>query len=312
MREVKFGLFFPQVGLPFSKIKERVQLADRLGYDAVYVVDHMWSRGIPDLEHLEAWTLMTAMAMSTERIRIGALVLCHSFRHPALLAKMASTLDVISGGRLVLGLGAGWMDEEYRAYGYPFPPTSRRIEELDEGVEIIKRLFTEPRATYAGKHYTVTEAVNYPKPVQQPHPPILIGGGGARRLLRVVARHADIWNCPNNHAAELPQRLEALREHCAAVGRNPDDIEVSEQCVIVLGRSAEAFRQQWALAKQTVGRVFELEQTAFRGTPDEVAQQIRARVAQGVTYFTFLLSDFHASESLELFAERVIPAVRAP
>jgi len=311
MRPVKFGLFFPQVGVSFPLIRERARLAERLGYEAVFVVDHMWGRGLPDMDHLEAWTLMTAVAMATERIRIGALVLCNSYRHPALLAKMASSLDVISEGRLVLGLGAGWMDEEYRAYGYAFPRPRVRVEQLEEGVEVIKRLFTESRATFAGKYYSVEDAVNHPKPVQRPHPPILIGGGGERFLLRVVARHADIWNCPNNHATELPQRLAALRSHCAAVGRNPDDIEISEQCVVVLGRTAEDFREKWAFAKQTVGRVFDLDKTAFRGTPEEVAEQLRKRVAQGVTYFTFLLSDFHAPESLELFAEKVIPAVRA-
>ena len=310
MRPVKFGLFFPQVGVPFPLFRERAQLAERLGYDAIFVVDHMWSRGLPDTDHLEAWTLMTAVATTTERIRIGALVLCNSYRHPALLAKMASSLDVISQGRLVLGLGAGWMDEEYRAYGYPFPRPRVRVEQLEEGVEIIKRLFTEPRATYTGKYYSIEDAVNHPKPVQQPHPPILIGGGGERFLLRVAARHADIWNCPNNHATELPRRLAALRDHCAAVGRPADEIEISEQCVVVLGRTADDFRQQWAFAKQTIGRVFDLDKTAFRGTPEEVADQLRRRVEQGVTYFTFLLSDFHAPESLQLFAEQVIPAVR--
>ncbi len=310
MRAVKFGLFFPQVGLPFPVIRERAQLADRLGYDSILFVDHMWSRGMPDLDQLEAWTVMTATAALTERIRIGALVLCNSYRNPALLAKMAASLDAVSNGRLLLGIGAGWMDEEYRGYGYPFPSARIRIEQLEEGLEVIKRLFTQPRSTFQGKYYALADAVNRPAPVQRPHPPILIGGAGERLLLKVVARHADIWNCPNNHATALPQRLAVLREHCASVGRDPDEIEVSEQCVIVIGRDEKDFSQRWNTAQQMLGSVFDLEKTAFRGTPDQVVEQLQKRREQGVTFFTFLLGDFHAPESLELFAEKVVPAFR--
>ncbi len=309
MAAVKFGLFFPQVGLSFAAIKERAQLADRLGFDSILFVDHMWSRGLPDVDHLEAWTVMTATAVVTERIRVGALVLCNSYRNPALLAKMASSLDALSNGRVLLGLGAGWMDEEYRAYGYPFPRVRARIEQLEEGIEVIKRLFAEPRATFQGKYYHVEDAANLPKPIQRPHPPILIGGAGEKRLLPVVARHADIWNCPNNYATELPRRLAVLREHCRAIGRDPAEIEVSEQCVVVLGRDESHFKRQWDAAQRTIGAVFDLEKTAYAGTPAQVAEQLSARVAQGVTFFTFLLSDFHAAESLELFAQAVVPAV---
>jgi F420-dependent oxidoreductase-like protein len=311
MHPIRFGLFFPQVGFSFPVIRDRVLLAERLGYDSVFYVDHMWSRGLPALDHLEAWTLMSATAALTERIRIGALVLCNSYRNPAFLAKMAASLDVVSNGRLVLGLGAGWMEEEYRAYGYPFPPPRVRAEQLGEALEIVKRLFSEPAATFAGKHYEVREAVNVPKPVQKPHPPILIGGAGEKLLLPLVARHADVWNCPNNHSTELPRRLAVLREHCARIGRDPATIEVSEQCIVVLGRTEADFAARWERAQRVLGRVFDLEKTAFRGTPEQVAEQLRGRVAQGVTFFTFLLADGHSPESLELFAERVVPAVSA-
>ena len=153
MSRIKFGLFAPQVGAPFSVLKERAQLADRLGFHSIWFVDHMWSRGLPDLDHLEAWTVMSAIAAVTERIGIGTLVLCNSYRNPALLAKMASSLDQVSNGRFLLGLGAGWMDEEYRAYGYPFPSVRVRIEQLEEALAIIKLLFKEPRATFQGKYY---------------------------------------------------------------------------------------------------------------------------------------------------------------
>jgi F420-dependent oxidoreductase-like protein len=310
MTPIKFGLFFPQVGVPFPIIRERAQLADGLGYDSIFFIDHMWSRGLPDVDHLEAWTIMSATAVLTERLKIGTLVLCNSYRNPAFLAKMASSLDVMSNGRLIFGIGAGWMDEEYRAYGYPFPAVRTRIEQLDEALEVIKLLFTQPRATLQGKYYAVDRAVNNPKPVQQPHPPILIGGAGERLMLRVVARHANIWNCPNNAAAELPKKLAILRDHCAAIGRDPSEIEVSEQCIVVLGKDDADFKEKWAFAKGSLGSVFDLDKTAFRGTPSQVADQLRERREQGVTFFTMLFGDFNQPETLELFAEQVMPACR--
>lgn len=307
MRQTKVGLFFPQVGVPYAAIRERAQIADELGYHSLWVVDHMWARGLPDMEHLEAWTVMTALATATQRLRIGTLVLCNSYRNPALLAKMASTFDVISNGRLEIGIGAGWMDEEYRGYGYPFPSAKVRIEQLEEALAVMKKLFTETRATFEGRYYSVSDAANNPKPMQKPHPPILIGGAGEKLLLRVVAEHADTWNCPNNASTELPRKLEVLERHCDAVGRDFGDIEISEQCVCVLGADEKDFKAKWGMAKQLLGSVFDLEKTAFRGTPEEVAEQMRARRAQGVTFFTMLFSDFHSPETLQLFAEKVVP-----
>jgi len=299
---IKFGLFAPQVGVPFAVIKDRAQLADRLGFDSIWFVDHMWSRGLPDLDHLEAWTLMAAVAAVTERLRIGTLVLCNSYRNPALLAKMAASLDNLSNGRFTLGLGAGWMEEEYRAYGYPFPSPRVRIEQLDEALALIKRMFTEPRASFQGKYYAVEEAVN------KPHPPILIGGAGEKRLLRVVAEHADIWNCPNNAAHELDRKLAVLRDHCAAIGRDPAQIEISEQCVMVLGRTEADLAQKTEFAKRALGAVFDIDKTALRGTPEQLIDAIRARSRQGVTFFTTLFGDLNQPDTLELFAEKVAPA----
>lgn len=308
MSQIKFGLFAPQVGVPFGVIKERAQLADRLGFHSIWFVDHMWSRGLPDLDHLEAWTVMAATAAITEHLRIGTLVLCNSYRNPALLAKMAASLDNVSNGRLLLGLGAGWMDEEYRAYGYPFPSARVRIEQLDEALAIIKLMFAQRRATFQGKYYAVDDAVNNPKPVQQPHPPILIGGAGEQRMLRLVAEHANIWNCPNNVAHELPRKLDVLKGHCERIGREPSTIEISEQCVMVLGRTEDDLRQKMQFARRALGAVFDIDKTALRGTPDQLIEAIQARSRQGVTFFTTLFGDLNQPETLELFAEKVAPA----
>ena len=306
--KVKFGLFYPQVGQSFEAFRDRTLLAEKLGYDSVFCVDHMWQRGLPEVDHLEAWTLLSGLAPVSERIRLGALVLCNSYRNPALLAKMASSLDNISNGRLVLGIGAGWMDEEYRGYGYPFPPTLERIEQLDEALEVIKRMFTEKCADFQGKYYCLDQAYNRPMPTSKPHPPILIGGGGKKYMLRVVARHADIWNCPNNHSVEFDDRLQTLHRHCDDVNRDPAEIEVSEQAFIIVGNDEAEFKKKWEEAKMLLAG-FDLENTAFRGTPEQVVGQLRKRVAQGVTFFTFLSGDFHAPDTLELLAKEVIPHV---
>lgn len=308
MSRVKFGIFAPQVGVTFPAIKERVALAERLGFHSFWFMDHFWAKGMPDLDHIEAWTLMSAVAAVTERIGIGTLVVCNSYRNPALVAKMAASLDSISNGRLLLGLGAGWMEEEYRAYGYPFPAIRVRLEQLEEALAVIKRMFAEGRATFQGKYYNVEDAPNNPKPVQKPHPPILIGGAGERHLLRLVAEHADIWNCPNNASLELEKKRSVLERHCEAIGRDPATIEVSEQCIVVLGQNEKELKEKLQFARGTLGAVFDVDRTALKGTPDQLVDAIRARNKQGVTFFTILFSDFNQPDTLELFAEKVAPA----
>ena len=308
MAKVKFGIFAPQVGVTFSAIKDRVVLAERLGFHSFWFMDHFWAKGMPDLDHLEAWTLMAAVAAVSERIGIGTLVVCNSYRNPALVAKMAASLDNISNGRLLLGLGAGWMEEEYRAYGYPFPAIRVRLEQFEEALGVIKRLFTEDRATFQGKYYAVEDAVNNPKPVQKPHPPILIGGAGERHLLRLVAEYADIWNCPNNASPEFEKKRSVLERHCEPIGRDPASIEVSEQCIVVLAQNEKELKDKLQFARGTLGAVFDVDRTAMKGTPDQLIEAIQARRKQGVTFFTMLFSDFNQPETLELFAEKVAPA----
>jgi len=308
MPAIKFGLFCPQVGIPFEGIKERAVIADRLGFDSIFFVDHFWSRGMPQMDHLEAATLMAAISVLTERIRVGTLVMCNSYRNPALLAKMAASLDNLSNGRFVLGLGSGWMDEEYRAYGYAFPSTRVRIEQLEEALAIIKRLLVEPVASFQGKYYAIEDAVCNPKPIQKPYPPLLIGGAGEKHMLRVVAEHADIWNCPNNAALELGHKLDVLHRHCEAVGRDPASIEVSEQTICVLGRNEDDLRQKRQFAKTTLGSVFDIDKTGLVGTPEQLIDAIHARHRQGVSFFTILFGDFNQPETLELFADKVMSA----
>jgi len=307
---VACGLFFPQVGTDMPGLLERATACEQSGFHSIWLVDHMWARGLPDMPHLEIWTALSALAMHTTRLRLGSLVLCNSYRNPALVAKMAASLDQISGGRLELGVGAGWMDEEYRGYGYNFPSTKVRIEQLDEGLEVMRRLFTESRSTFQGKYYALDEAANYPKPIQQPFPPITIGGAGERLLLRVVAKHANRWNCPMNAAAELAHKLAILGSHCKEVGRDLSEITVSEQVLVVLGKDQADFEQRWKMAKELLGGFADVDAVAVRGTPAQVVEGLQAKVEAGVRLFTMMFGDFAPRETIELFGEKVLPQLK--
>ncbi len=307
---VECGLFFPQVAADFGGLVARALACEESGWHSLWLADHMWARGLPDVDHLEIWTALSALAARTTRLRLGSLVLCNSYRNPALVAKMAASLDQISEGRLELGMGAGWMEEEYRGYGYNFPPVRVRIEQLEEGLEVVRRLFTESRATFQGKYYALDDAPNNPKPRQRPGPPITIGGSGERKLLRLVARYADRWNCPMNAAADLPHKLEVLRSHCADVGRDPAAITVSEQVIVVLGKDDADLAQRWAMAKQFLGNFADLDAIAVRGTPEQVVAGLRAKVEHGVRLFTVMFGDLAPVETIRLFGAAVIPALR--
>ena len=301
--KVDFAFWSPQAGATVKTLLDRAEMAERLGYHSFWLVDHFWSPGMPDVDLLEAVTMMSALAARTERVRIGTLVLCNSFRNPALLAKSLTTIDHISNGRLEVGLGAGWMEQEYRADGYEFPSVGTRLRQLEEGLQILKAMFTENRANFKGRYYTATDAPNNPKPVQKPHPPIMIGGAGEKVMLRLVAKYADRWNCPAGYR-DFKKTLGVLHEHCRAVGRDPKDITVSEQLMVCIGANRAEADQKWEMAKGRKPFSF----TAVKGTPDEVVKQLREHVSWGVTMFTMMFADMAPPQTVELFAREVMPA----
>jgi F420-dependent oxidoreductase-like protein len=203
--------------------------------DAIPLMEHAWTsdhfltlhRGDPTGPCLEGWTLLAALAARTERLRLGVMVTGNTYRHPAVLAKMAITVDIISHGRLEFGIGAGWYEQEHTAYGIPLYTPSERIRRLEEACEVIRRLWTEDVADFGGSHYQLHSAHCQPKPIQRPHPPLLIGGSGEQLTLRVVARYANIWNYDGEKIEEFQHKCEVLDNHCAAIGRNPATIERS-------------------------------------------------------------------------------------
>ena len=308
MPRIDFGVMLRQQKIGFGDIRKTAELCDELGYHSVWFYDHILGMGGLDLDIFESWTLMSALSTVTSNVRLGTMVLCNSFRPPSLLAKMASTLDVISGGRLEFAIGAGWSEPEYRAYGYDFPDSVTRIKQLSESVRIIRALWTEEKPSFDGEYYRINEAYCNPKPVQKPHPPVIIGGAGEKYLLRVVAELADEWNCPANHSLSFDNKMEALRDHCSAVGRNPDDIRISQQTVCVLAKDKAELAEKLPKAQVRYGFFGDVEKLGIVGTPEQCIRKIEENEKKGITKYTVFFSDIMNHATLKFFAREVLSA----
>lgn len=223
------------------------RIGDEAGFDHCWCFDHFVSLGgEPTFDIYDGWVTLAAMAALTKRVRVGNMVTGNTYRHPAVLAKMAVTLDHLSGGRLEMGIGAAWMEPEHRMLGIEFPTVGQRMTRLDEACRLMRLLWTEPLASFQGKHYALANAIAEPKPLQKPHPPLWIGGKGERRLLRIVARHADVWNASVDDPEEGARLAAVLDQHCGSIGRDPATIRRSAQVfkrgsVDALARKLEAF-----------------------------------------------------------------------
>ena len=308
---MEIGVYLPQVGLSWTELRQRAVECDRLGIHSLWFMDHLYPPGLPQVPSFEAWTTAAALAAVTERIRLGHLVLCNGFRHPALLAKMAITLDHASGGRLDLGLGSGSYAPEFQQFGVPLPPARERAERLGEALEILRRLFAHPTATFSGRHYELCEAPSLPRPLQEPHPPIHVGGAGERYTLPIAARYADVWNCPTYALGELQRKVELLRRTCIDVGRDPTTLRVTEEAVLVLvAKRADVTAARALAEKRFGGSGWGLAEGGYVGTPDDVVARIRQRVALGVRGVIFFLHDRGEPETLRLLAKEVMPSVQ--
>jgi alkanesulfonate monooxygenase SsuD/methylene tetrahydromethanopterin reductase-like flavin-dependent oxidoreductase (luciferase family) len=300
-----FGVLLHQFKLSTDELIERAQLIEEVGFDSCWVGDHMWASADPAAEHPECLTLLTALLAHTSRIRMGPLVICYAFRNPAYLAKALSTIDNLGHGRLEIGLGIGWKPAEFDAYGWQFLPTAERLRQLDETVQILKLMFTQPQTTFKGRYYSVTEAFNSPKPVQKPHPPITIAGTGEKMMLRLVAKHADWWNLPGGAQDKFDHLLEVLKEHCRAVGRDFNTLRIGQMNMICLGRNQ---KEVDAKVEEIKGTPF--EKIALRGTPEQIVAAYRERAAKGITGFITQFTEDPDPETIKLFANEVIPALR--
>jgi alkanesulfonate monooxygenase SsuD/methylene tetrahydromethanopterin reductase-like flavin-dependent oxidoreductase (luciferase family) len=313
---IRFACYIYQQGLEYTDIRRIVLECEKLGFDSVWLKDNFTSSWLntyfsnkedeePSSEDpiLECWTTLSSLATLTKRIRLGA-ILVNIHRLPSITAKMLSTLDIISNGRIEFGLSAGWYENEIKSYGLPFPKASTRVEMLEEGVIIIKKMLTENQASFEGRHYTIKDAKCSPKPIQKPHPPIWIGGGG-KKTLQLVAKYADGWNYGLCKYDEYLSKISILRNCCKTVGRDYEKIVKAWHAIMLLGQDDNEIimlKNRMDKWKKTV---------AILGTPNDIIREIkRYMVIGGVRYFTIHFPDLPDLRSLNLFAKSVIPYFR--
>jgi F420-dependent oxidoreductase-like protein len=290
----------------FEEVKRKAIWCEGHGFAWFSVMDHLIeipSVGAPDEPFMESWTTISSLAAVTSKIRLATLVSSVAYRNPALLAKMASTIDIISRGRLTFGIGAGWYQQEYQQYGYVFPEKPAvRIRQLEEAVQVVKQMWTEPRATFHGKYFHIEEAILEPKPVQKPHPPIMIGGSGEQLTLRVLARHGDACNIYGD-VQTVKHKLDVLRRHCDEVGRNFDDVERTSLTGILLAHDKAALERKRKAMQAP---------EPFRGFAVTVPQAVDLiGQYQEIGIQMFITSIYkNDRETMELLGEEVIPQFR--
>jgi F420-dependent oxidoreductase-like protein len=328
---MQFGTFVPQgwrldlAGIEpaeqWNTMKRVAWQAEHLGFDSVWVYDHFHTVPVATQEPTyEAWTLMASLAAVTERVRLGQMCTCNGYRPPSYLAKVAASIDVISGGRLEMGIGGGWYEEEYLAYGYPFPKASVRLGELDEAVQLMKRMWTEDEASFSGRHYSIEGAICRPRPLQDGGPPMWIAGGGEQLTLKTAARYADYTNFGQTLEV-FAHKSEVLARHCDAVGRDFGEIVRSSNFNVVVADTEAEVEAKLAAMAERVGHLLDDAEAyidrvftgagAAAGTPEQVIEKIASFGDLGMSYAIIYFPDVAWDpSSLELFARDVMPALR--
>jgi F420-dependent oxidoreductase-like protein len=314
---MKFGVLVPQgwrmdlVGIadPVEAYETMTRVAleaETLGFDSIWLFDHFHTVPTPTQEvTFECWTSTAALARDTKRVRIGQMVTCNGYRNPALLAKMASTVDVLSHGRLDFGIGAGWYEQEFLAYGYNFPDGPTRLRQLRDAVQIILKMWSDEHARYEGQYHSVRGAINQPKGAQQPHIPLLIGGGGEKVTLKLVAQHADACNIGHLDNAGLERKFAIIKQHCDAVGRDYNTIHrtVLFNCAI-----AETDAEAWAKSAPFQRNIpsGRIREQALVGTPDVVRKRVQEIEQAGAQELIVFMPDSRDLTPLRMFAEACI------
>jgi F420-dependent oxidoreductase-like protein len=298
-------------------MRDTAQLIERSGYESLWVFDHFHTIPEPTQEvTYEAWTLMASLAAVTSTVRLGQMCTCNSYRPPSMLAKIAATIDVVSNGRVEMGIGAGWYEHEYYGYGYEFPKPSVRIGMLREGVEIMKAMWTEDEVTYDGKYYDLKGAISSPNPVQDPHIPFWIAGGGEQLTLNVVARHAQYSNFGAS-LDEFVHKSDVLAGHCSAVGRDFDEIVRSSNFTVLCAATEAEVAEKIAWLESHYSQFLDGDKLArfvdmwsgTAGTPDQLVEKLQPWVDAGLDYtIVFFADSGHTKDGMELFAREVIPA----
>lgn len=309
-RRPRFGIQLQAQRTTWPAYLDAVRAVEALGFDTLWNFDHMLPfAGDEAAPCFETWTTLAAMAAHTSRIRIGALVNGVLYRDPATLAKAAVMVDQISNGRLEFALGAAWAEREFRAYGLPFPPVGERMGRLEEALTIVTSLWTQPRTSFAGRYYTIDNAPCEPKPVQQPHPPIMVGGSGSRTL-RISARHATIWNGIGSPDALAPV-IAQLHDACKAIGRDPAEIELSAHPTLAIAATHEEAEAKGRAIAGSLDHNLDGERDRWLlGTPSEIRATIQRYLEVGITHFIMAVGAPFDIEGLELLVREVLPAFR--
>jgi F420-dependent oxidoreductase-like protein len=302
-----FGLHLPLYTFPdvpaeqlFERVAEQARAAEKAGFSLVTVMDHFYQ--IPGVgpvtdPMLESWTTLAALARETTSVRLGTLVTGVTYRNPAFLAKTATTLDVISGGRAIFGIGAAWNEQEHAGYGFEFPPLRERMDRLDEALTIVRAMFTEDQPSFTGRHYRIDHALNSPRPIQPGGPRIMVGGGGEQRTLRIAAKHADMTHWFPLGLETLRHKAEVLEGYCEAIGRDPSTIEKTMATpVIVAASEAEASAFVDRLPPERRPHV-------LAGTPGQMADALRPYLDAGFTGFTFNNSTYRTPDQIGAIGE---------
>ncbi len=308
---IKFGVMVPQgwrmdlVDFPdpveaFEAMTRVAQEAENLGFNSVWLYDHFHTIPVPSQEvTFECWMSTAALARDTKRVRIGQLVTCNGYRNPALLAKMASTVDVMSHGRLDFGVGAGWFEHEYRAYGYDYPDAPERLRYLREAIQVILAMWTQEEAVFEGKYYQVCGAINQPKGIQKPHIPLLIGGGGEKVTLKLVAQYADACNIGGD-IPTIRHKLDVIKHHCENVGRDYTSIRRTSSSICAIDESEEAALASLKPHQRDI--VTLMRASAMIGSPETIRRRIAELEGAGIQELIIWFPDAAKLESLRLFA----------
>ena len=307
MSRPEIGVYLPQMGFSFDDMLHRTLRCEELGLDSLWLYDHLYGPGMPDYPSMEAWTLATALLARTERIRIGHMVLCNQFRHPVTLAKMATTLDQISRGRLALGIGSGSIDDEHHRAGLEWGTFAERSARLGETLEILHQAFSGERIDFSGRHFTVSDMPIKPGPVQKPRPPIVVGGVGERFTLPLVARYADIWNVPTYALGDIGHKISVLRSICEDIGRDPQTIVLSIEAVMALAPDETSLPKVRSLAEKRFSAPgFGLQEAGLIGTPPAVVDRLGELIAMGFGQIVLFTHDRCSDETLEVLSSEVI------
>ncbi|MDP9287411.1 MAG: LLM class F420-dependent oxidoreductase [Thermoproteota archaeon] len=314
---MKFGLQHPVFSFDYrnrdtsqivDSLKNLVTRAENRGFDSFWVMDHFHQIpfiGKPEEPMLESWTTISVLAGITTRIKLGTLMTGIIYRHPSILAKIGATLDVLSKGRLFMGIGAAWNEEESSAYGIPFPSVKERFLRLEEAIQIIRKMWTEePSASFNGQYYQIKNAFCNPKPIQKPSPPIMVGGSGERQTLRIVAKYADACNLFGS-AETVKRKLSILKEHCRSVGRDYDSILKTKLGLVVIDDDKEMARKRLQQISKGIPEE-QINEFAIYGTPEDVLRQKESLEDAGIQYLIVDLDPSREVEALDIFANDII------